>query len=229
MDKPLTCVCISDTHGLHEDLPMLPEGDVLIHAGDCLGTGSVKSFESFAQWFESQPHRHKILVAGNHDRAICERPELITTLLPTSIYLQDRGIEINGFKFWGSPWTPTFHHWHFMLDRGAELKERWQQIPEDTDVLITHGPPHRVGDTVPMPTGNQYVGCEDLLIRTDQLRLKAHVFGHIHEGYGQYRRDGRLLINASTCTEYYEPINKPIEFQLEAGGALMPKILGIAL
>lgn len=215
MRKPLTCVCISDTHGLHADLPELPKGDVLIHAGDCLGTGSVKSLESFAQWFESQPHKHKILVAGNHDRAFYERPDLIKTLLPTANYLEDSGIDINGFKFWGSPWTPTFHHWCFMLERGVALKERWSLIPEDTDVLVTHGPPQSIGDTVRMPTGIQHVGCEDLLARTDQLALKVHAFGHIHEGYGQYRRDGRLLINASTCTEYYESTNSPIIFELK--------------
>ena len=73
----LTCVCISDTHGLHESLAPLPEGDVLIHAGDCLGSGSLRSLEAFAEWFEAQPHRHKILVAGNHDDAIEKHPDLI--------------------------------------------------------------------------------------------------------------------------------------------------------
>ncbi|WP_432649118.1 metallophosphoesterase [Halopseudomonas aestusnigri] len=101
----LTCVCISDTHGLHQSLPPLPDCDVLIHAGDCLGSGSVKSLEAFAEWFESQPPRHKILVAGNHDDAIEKYPELIPTLLPTTHYLQDSGIEIGGVKFWGAPWT----------------------------------------------------------------------------------------------------------------------------
>ena len=229
MRAPLTCICLSDTHGQHNDMPTLPDGDVLIHAGDCLGTGSVKSFISFAQWFESQPHRHKILVAGNHDRAISEQPELIDVLLPTTHYLEDSGVEINGFKFWGSPWTPTFHHWHFMLDRGVALKERWDLIPEDTDVLVTHGPPQRIGDAVSMPTGIQYVGCEDLLTRTDQLSLKTHVFGHIHEGYGQYVREGRLLINASTCTENYEPINSPIIFELRDGEQPMLSKLSVAI
>jgi len=214
MIKELTCVCISDTHGLHEDMPPLPNGDVLIHAGDCLGTGSISSLESFAQWFESQPHQHKILVAGNHDKAIYQHPELIETLLPTTHYLQDSGVDISGVKFWGSPWTPTFYNWFFMLDRGEPLKERWALIPEDTDILITHGPPQFTGDTVSMPTGAEYVGCEDLLKRSRHLNLNTHVFGHIHEGYGEYRKQGCLLINACSCTEHYEPTNRPITFAI---------------
>ena len=208
----LACVCISDTHGLHQSLPPLPDGDVLIHAGDCLGSGSVKSLEAFAEWFEAQPHRHKILVAGNHDYAIEKYPDLIPKLLPTTYYLQDSGIEIDGVKFWGSPWTPRFHGGAFMLDRGSSLKSQWALIPEDTDVLITHGPPYLSGDRAIDGMLTINVGCEDLYYCTRDLPLQVHVFGHIHEGYGMYRRGEQVLINASTCTEHYEPTNKPVVF-----------------
>ena len=209
---PLTCVCISDTHGLHEALAPLPEGDVLIHAGDCLGSGSLKSLEAFAEWFEAQPHRHKLLVAGNHDEALEKHPDLIPKLLPSTHYLQDSGVEINGVKFWGSPWTPRFHNGAFMLDRGSSLKSQWALIPENTDVLITHGPPYLSGDGAIDGMLTINVGCEDLYYRTRDLPLQVHVFGHIHEGYGTYRRGKQVLINASTCTEHYEPTNKPVVF-----------------
>ena len=213
--KSLTCVCISDTHGLHSQLPVLPKGDVLIHAGDCLGNGSVRSLESFAEWFESQPHKHKILVAGNHDRALQNHPELIPKLLPTTHYLQDNGIEIGGVKFWGSPWTPRFHSGAFMLDRGWALEERWSLIPDDTNVLVTHGPPHLTGDLAIDGTVHVNVGCEALLDRTRDLPMQVHVFGHIHEGYGLYQRGAQRLINACSCTEYYEPTNHAVVFTLD--------------
>ena len=152
----LNCVCISATHGLHTYLPQLPAGDILIHAGDCLGTGSLKSLESFAEWFEAQPHGHKILVAGNHDDAIEKHPELIPKLLPTTHYLQDSGVEIGGVKFWGSPWTPRFHGGAFMLDRGSSLRSQWGLIPDDTDVLITHGPPYLSGGRAIDCSGQQF-------------------------------------------------------------------------
>ena len=190
----LNCVCISDTHGLHTYLPQLPAGDILIHAGDCLGTGSLKSLESFAEWFEAQPHGHKILVAGNHDDAIEKHPELIPKLLPTTHYLQDSGVEIGGVKFWGSPWTPRFHGGAFMLDRGSSLRSQWGLIPDDTDVLITHGPPYLSGDRAIDGMLIINVGCEELYYRTRDMPLQTHVFGHIHEGYGMYQRGEQLLI-----------------------------------
>lgn len=101
-----------------------------------------------------------------------------------------------------------------MLDRGQLLHDRWMQIPEDTDVLITHGPPQGIGDEVTLGSECQNVGCVDLLHRIDQLSLNAHIFGHIHEGYGDYQRGKTRLINASTCTARYEPTNPPIVLDL---------------
>jgi len=97
-----------------------------------------------------------------------------------------------------------------MLDRGQAIHDRWKQIPDDTDVLITHGPPKNIGDEASMGFKCQNVGCVDLLHRIEQLRLKAHIFGHIHEGYGEYALGRTRLVNASTCTVRYEPTNPPI-------------------
>jgi predicted phosphodiesterase len=207
-------VCISDTHGLHRRMPEVPDGDVLIHAGDCLGQGTLANVEDLNDWLGTLPHRHKIVIAGNHDWAFKETPDLAVDALTNAIYLEDSGVIIDGVRFWGSPWTPTFMDWAFMLDRGQPLHNKWQQIPDNTDVLITHGPPKNVGDEVNLGFKCQNVGCVDLLHRLAQLHLKAHIFGHIHEGYGQYDHGEATLINASTCTPRYAPTNTPIVLDL---------------
>ncbi len=203
-------VCISDTHSLHQRIPEIPDGDVLIHAGDCLGQGTMENIQEFNEWLGSLPHEHKIVIAGNHDWAFQETPELAKAALTNAIYLEDSGVEIDGIRFWGSPWTPTFMDWAFMLDRGDPLYQKWKLIPDNTDVLITHGPPHGIGDQVDLGFKSQNVGCIHLSDRVSQLSLKAHIFGHIHEGYGAYQRGNTRLINASSCNERYQPNNPPI-------------------
>lgn len=203
-------VCISDTHSLHRRIPDIPAGDVLIHAGDCLGAGTLDNVEDLNDWLGTLPHRHKVVIAGNHDWAFQETPDLAVEALTNAIYLEDSGVVIDGVRFWGSPWTPTFMDWAFMLDRGQPLHAKWRDIPETTDVLITHGPPKGIGDEVNLGFKCQNAGCVDLLHRIGNLSLKAHVFGHIHEGYGTYRQGETQLINASTCTARYAPTNLPI-------------------
>lgn len=211
-------VCISDTHSLHWDIPHIPDGDVLIHAGDSLGQGTLDNVEDFNNWLGNLPHRYKIVIAGNHDWAFQDTPELAREALSNAIYLQDSGVEIEGVRFWGSPWTPTFMDWAFMLDRGQLLHDAWALIPQATDVLITHGPPQGFGDSVDIGEVCRNVGCRDLLERIDALSLKAVVFGHIHEGYGLYQRGDTKLVNASTCTERYEPYNPPVALELDHAG-----------
>ncbi|MGQ7269963.1 metallophosphatase domain-containing protein [Marinobacter sp. V034] len=207
-------VCISDTHSLHRRIPQVPDGDVLIHAGDCLGAGTLDNVEDLNDWLGTLPHRHKIVIAGNHDWAFQVTPDLAVEALTNAIYLEDSGVIVEGVRFWGSPWTPAFMDWAFMLDRGQSLYKKWQQIPDNTDVLITHGPPKGIGDQVNLGFKCQNVGCVDLLHRLNQLKLKAHIFGHIHEGYGEHRHGEAPLINASTCTERYAPTNPPIVLDL---------------
>ncbi|UZD66260.1 metallophosphatase domain-containing protein [Marinobacter sp. AN1] len=212
-------VCISDTHGLHQRVPEIPDGDVLIHAGDCLGQGTLENLVDLNDWLGTLPHRHKIVIAGNHDWVFQEAPKLAQETLTHAIYLEDSGIELEGLRFWGSPWTPQFLDWAFMLERGQGMREKWQLIPKNTDVLITHGPPRGIGDQVAVDFRARHVGCVDLEQRLEQLTdLQAHVFGHIHEGYGQYLRGQTRLINASTCTARYEPTNPPIVLDLNQTG-----------
>ncbi|PXX92422.1 metallophosphoesterase [Marinobacter vulgaris] len=206
-------VCISDTHSMHRQVKV-PDGDILIHAGDCLGVGTLEELEDLDNWFSEQPHRHKILIAGNHDWCLQDEPAEAEALIRNAIYLRDTGTEIEGLKFWGSPWTPVFYDWAFNLARGPTIAERWQQIPADTDVLVTHGPPAGILDQVITASDSQSVGCDDLARRLEQLALKMHVFGHIHESYGQQTVNNCVFINASTCTSSYNPLHPPVVVDL---------------
>jgi Icc-related predicted phosphoesterase len=213
-------VCISDTHSLHRQIPEIPDGDVLVHAGDSLGQGTLENVEDLNEWLGTLPHRHKIVIAGNHDWAFQETPALAREALTNAVYLKDSGIEIEGVRFWGSPWTPTFMDWAFMLERGKPLYDKWTLIPDNTDVLITHGPPKGFGDEANLGFKCQNVGCDQLLDRVRQLALKAHIFGHIHEGYGEYCLGKTRLVNASTCTIRYQPCNAPVVLELFSSGHL---------
>jgi predicted phosphohydrolase len=122
-------------------MPAIPEGDILIHAGDLTRMGSLAELSSMTAFFLSLPHAHKIVIAGNHDLCFEREKESARKLLPGVTYLQDRLTEVMGLRIYGSPWQPRFGDLAFNLDRGAPLKEVWSKIPERTDILITHGPP----------------------------------------------------------------------------------------
>ncbi len=206
-------IAIADTHGLHRRVT-IPEGDVLIVAGDICPQGKLADIEDFNKWLIDQPCRYKIVIAGNHDRPFeFENKIAQETLIqgaPDIIYLQDSFVEIEGITFYGSPWTPNFFDWYFMAERGAEIRKKWAMIPENVDVLITHGPPATILDNVRgVPEG-----CSDLLERVLEVNPEYNVFGHIHEGYGITRRGNTTFINASVCDGRYRPVNQPIVFDV---------------
>ncbi|KAI9910467.1 hypothetical protein PsorP6_010655 [Peronosclerospora sorghi] len=222
-------VCVSDTHGLHEDARAIPPGDVLVHAGDFTDTGERSEVLAFNAFLGRLPHRYKLVIAGNHessfDRAFYPKfwyqyghrqeydPDEVRALLTNALYLEDQAVVIEGYVFYGTPWQPEFCNWAFNLPRGEALRRHWRRIPTDTDVLITHTPPMGHGDLV----GDHHVGCEDLLHEVEhRVRPKLHVFGHVHEGYGQsFSPDHEITyLNASTCTHSYEPVNPPFVFEL---------------
>ena len=211
-------VCISDTHNCNE-IVSVPDGDVLIHAGDATTSGTLDEIERFFEWLDALPHKHKILIAGNHDWGFQLQPKRVRGLVPGSVtYLQDSSSDIDGLTFYGSPWQPRFFDWAFNLNRGREMAEKWAMIPEDTDVLITHGPPQGILDEVETKFGASHEGCEELRKRVESLaqvgKLKLHVFGHIHSGYGVHEEFGVKFVNASTCDEEYQPTRSPIVIDL---------------
>lgn len=206
-------IAIADTHGFHKQVTV-PAGDVLVVAGDICPQGTLQDIKKFCTWLQEQPCKYKIVVAGNHDKPFELENDLARKLLTRGvsgiIYLQDSVVEIEQVKFYGSPWTPTFMNWYFMADRDAAIRKKWTMIPEDIDVLITHGPPATILDGARgLP-----LGCDDLLEKVLQIKPQYHVFGHIHEGYGSTRRNDTTFINASVCDGRYNPVNRPIVFDL---------------
>ncbi|MFY9341358.1 MAG: metallophosphatase domain-containing protein [Planctomycetota bacterium] len=203
-------VCLSDTHDLHDQLTV-PDGDLLIHAGDATMRGTLPQIANFDRWLARLPHRHKVVIAGNHDWLFERDPALARSLIGHAVYLQDQEATIGGLRIWGSPWQPWFYDWAFNLPRGPQLAAKWQLCPASVDVLITHGPPAGILDRT---EGGDDVGCEDLLRELLRIRPRLHVFGHIHEGYGTVERDGTRFVNASNCTARYRPLQPPIVVDL---------------
>ena len=205
-------VCISDTHMMHDRVP-IPDGDVLIHAGDFSMRGDLVEIAGFNAFLAGLPHKHKVVIAGNHDFLFERGPSLARAALINGIYLQDSEVTIDGVRIYGSPWQPAFMDWAFNLERGPHIKEKWDLIPSGVQILVTHGPPFGYGDEVPQPTGAaERVGCADLLQAVKRLQPAYHVFGHVHEGYGITKDEHTTFINASMCDGAYKPVNPPIVF-----------------
>lgn len=186
-------VAMADTHSSHKNL-RVPEGDVLVHAGDLTDMGRIPQIREVLDWMRSQPHPHKIVIAGNHDFGFQNEFETVEPLLEGLTYLHDSGTEIDGLSFWGSPWQPYFGGWAFNLERGRPLAKKWELIPQNTGVLITHGPPHGFGDNV----GYERVGCKDLKARIRVAKPFLHLFGHIHEDRGNWVLGSSRLFNVTT-------------------------------
>lgn len=205
-------VCISDTHGDHDGLS-LPEGDVLIHAGDLSAHGRRAETHAFMHWLGEQSFEHKLCIAGNHDTFIEQEPLLAQQFADDNgvRMLNDSGCVLEGVHFWGSPITPRFFNWSFMRDPGPSIEAHWSLIPDNTDVLITHGPPFGIMDEVVRPSGDvEHTGCPSLLARVQDVLPSLHIFGHIHEAYGTENHGGVEYLNVSTMNEFYRRANQPI-------------------
>jgi Icc-related predicted phosphoesterase len=210
LEFSMRILCVSDLHQKQNRLELIP-CDVLIIAGDVCSSGEIWQLENFVDWLKNQSDKFNkaILVAGNHDFCFMKNRPLCLDVVHNAlgdkaVYLEDSSIEIDGIKFYGSPWQPEFNRWAFNVPRGERLKNIWSNIPDDVHVLITHGPPHGIGDLV----DTTHAGCMDLLNRVTQLKdLFLHVFGHIHSGNGHYISDAMKNVNfcnAAVCDERYD-------------------------
>lgn len=203
-------ICISDTHNQHNGIN-IPEGDLLIHAGDFTSLGRFNEIASFNNWLGKLPHKYKVIIAGNHDLLFEESPNLAKSIITNAIYLEDSGIKIEGLNIWGTPVSPRFHDWAFNRDSGESIKKHWNLIPKNTDILITHSPPY---DTLDMTYSGEYVGCIDLAKKIKEIKPKICIFGHIHQSYGMIKKDGITYINACSLDEQYKPKNEPIVVEI---------------
>jgi Icc-related predicted phosphoesterase len=210
--------CISDLHG---SFPKLKGGDLLIVAGDLTANDEKKQYAKFYEWYLEQPYRKKIVIAGNHDRKIQNWDYHVNR--EWLGYLQDSGTEFEGLKIWGSPWTARCegmnpHCMAFTCNSEEELFKKWAQIPDDTDILVTHSPAWGLFDG----QGKERYGSKSLQkwVSNHRESIKLHVHGHIHESYGIYdvrqvqKKSGdplfAVVVNASHMTIDHRPENKPI-------------------
>jgi Icc-related predicted phosphoesterase len=191
-------IALSDTHNQHWKMT-IPDGDILIHAGDFSFHGDQREILDFNEWLGTLPHTYKVVVPGNHELGIEGHVGIARALLGNADHLLvDEGITLEGVKIWGSPYTPEFCNWAFQYTaREGEL--RWDQIPEGLDILVTHGPPRMILDS----NGQEAVGCPSLLKIIQQRRPRHHVFGHIHESYGDCTINDVHYHNVSQLDEQY--------------------------
>ena len=212
-------VVLGDTHNRHDQIEV-PDGDLLIHAGDFTLRGNLVEVTKFLDWFENQPHQFKVFIAGNHDFLFEDQPGIARGLVEgrNFYYLQDSSVifDNENLKIFGSPWQPWFHNWAFNLQRGEEIARKWNQIPNDIDILVTHGPPHGILDFA--DNSVEHVGCEELKKKVLEIKPKIHIFGHIHEAYGVEEGDYTLFVNGCNCNLDYEVVNKPVVLLKDDGG-----------
>lgn len=210
-------VAASDLHGTLPDIPLC---DLLLLAGDlCPVKNHGLAFQAawldtdFRRWLDRVPARKVVAVAGNHDFVFEQAPHLVPADLPWT-YLQDDGTIWEGLRIWGAPWQPRFFDWAFNLDE-PDLARKWAMIPDGTDLLVLHAPPLGYGDGVPQRGGQvRRTGSPSLLDRIRAVEPRLAVFGHIHEGRGQWAVGRTVLANVTILDRHYAPAHPPWEFEL---------------
>ena len=218
-------VCISDTHNYLESAAkrdFVPDGDILVHAGDLTKRGKFDEWSFELEAIARLPHKHKVIICGNHDFCLQTKPQMSAHILEqvnnrhgnSITYLEDSEAVVEGIKFYGSPRTPYFYNWAFNEQRGVDIRKWWDKIPEDTDILITHGPPWGILDR---NLEGQLCGCEELEIAVKRIEPKYHIFGHIHEGYGFKKIGNTTYVNASSCNRDYKIVQKPLIIDIDTG------------
>ena len=209
-------VCISDTHELHRELDV-PPGDLLIHAGDFLFLAKCPSMlRNFNRWLGELPHRHKVVVPGNHDFLLEEtknRNEITNAAL-----LIDEGVEIEGLRIWGSPVTPLYGG-AFGKSNPGDRERHWAQVPSGIDILITHGARFGILDGAPNCPPNLREGCPQLRQALARIRPRLHVFGHTHAGYGVSQTPNTVFVNAALMGNAGALENRPIVVNLSLAAA----------
>ena len=187
---------ISDTHGCHRRLHDLPQADIIVHSGDFTMNGSEQEALDFMNWFCDLPYLQKIFICGNHDE--CLYGAKVDGLDDNVHYLCNSGVEIDGVKFYGVPM--------FMGDCITDRQSKhYANIPEGTDILITHTPPFGILDF----DDNINYGSEELLSRIAAVRPRLHLFGHIHSQHGTTVLNGTTFSNGAIMNADYSNLRKP--------------------
>jgi Icc-related predicted phosphoesterase len=174
--RTLQLVLLSDTHEQHREVDV-PCGDIVIHSGDFTQfSRSLNSIIDFNEWLGALPHRHKIVIPGNHEFFLEADPSR-RSLLSNATVLINEATEIEGLRIWGSPVTPLYGG-AFGRSSAEDRRRLYAGIPRGTDVVITHGPPFGILDS---GSGSEHhQGDPVLFAAVTRIRPKLHVFGHVH-------------------------------------------------
>lgn len=199
--NPIDILHLSDTHGQHKNLKSLPEADVIVHSGDFTFAGSEEEAYDFMNWFCNLPYKHKIFIAGNHDMCMYGADH-IDGLSRNVHYLYNNSVVIDGIKFYGIPM--------FMEDcMDGNLDVFINNIPDDTDVLITHMPPKGTCDLANYGKGPEHRGNATLAELLKKLHPTCHLFGHEHDAYGKTIKENVIYSNACVVDSRYNLTNNP--------------------
>lgn len=208
-------ICIiSDTHFRHNEL-VLPAADAIVHCGDFSATGSHRDHFEFSKWFGSLPYKHKLVSPGNHDRYSEKQLHISKAIFADNEceLLVDELKVIDGKRMYFSPWTPRYGRWSWMRERGEDIKKVWDGIPENLDLLVTHGPPWGTLDISIYDA--VHCGCEELMKAIEEKKPRFHAFGHIHFYGGRVQEIGdTTYVNAAVCDESYHPNNNIVVIDL---------------
>lgn len=233
-------VVFSDTHCKHREVSV-PDGDVVVHAGDACANGTEEEQIDFLAWFSALPHRHRVFVGGNHDAVLMDerwRDEHAGFLKAWDaarggvLYLEGggAGLRVGGeiLLIYGAPWRPRPDSWtpgatmrpgkrtSAFGVRESEVAALWEEIPEELDLLVTHVPPRGVLDEIQTPGGPVRIGCPALSTRLTRMARppRLHVFGHAHDPAGTEVAGGRISCNAAICDAEYAVVRQPQVFDL---------------
>jgi Icc-related predicted phosphoesterase len=187
----LTIALVSDTHELEREVEV-PFASLFIHCGDfTMLSRSLRAIQEFNEWLGELPHRTRIVVPGNHDEFL-EDPSN-RKLISNAIVLINEGIEIEGLRIWGTPTTPVGPG--FSVRSAEERRRIYARIPDDTDVLISHGPPRWILDR---SSGSSFhAGDQELLDAVIRVKPCLHTFGHVHGAHGLLGTQDTIFANAA--------------------------------
>ena len=215
MKNKLTICIISDTHTKHKHLRNLPKADVIVHCGDISSQGYEHEIKQFLSWYSKlDQYEYKLHIAGNHDFLYEKNSSLAKSFIPENvIYLEDSGIEIEGYNFYGTPVQLPFNNWAFNREE-HKLEEHWKAIPNNTDFLITHSPPYLIGDYVPY--NKTHIGSPSLYKEiVNRIKPIGSFSGHNHSGRGVNVLDKTTFINATNLNEDYYVVYDPFLVEVE--------------
>lgn len=218
-------VCTSDTHfPFGRDL--IPDGDVLIHAGDLMYRGDPGEWDSRLESFQMQPHKQKIYVPGNHDYYPFHYRGIARSTLR-----RDAGVKLDdgndgvvslgkgsGLNMLAIPYITGLPGWAYNVEEDwlTGWLRRIDMSFITPNVVVSHSPPWRIRDAVSKYEGKDNYGSTALnkWFYSLERKPKLWICGHIHDSYGVEEIEGCTFANVAMCNEQYKQVNPAMVFDL---------------